>query len=443
MKRTLKFRLLPLALAAAGLLHGTGASALGLMQAYEAALQNDPAYRAAYYSAEGGKENRKLGLANLLPQVSGSYSANRNRNTVTYTGHAPIAQDYFGHSAGVQLRQPIVNLDGIARYKQGVAQSQYAEAQFASQQQEVITRVVGAYLDALLKNEVVTLAKGERDMYAEQRKVNDHLFQRGEGTRTDMLETQARLDASEAQVLETQDALDNARDTLARIIGGDVGTLDTLDPNFQVRPSDEMRYEAWQKIALERNPDIKTLEYNREIARQEVNKARAGHAPRLDFIGTYSKNSSDSVNTYNQDTTVRSIGVQLNIPLYSGGSVNAQTRQAVAGQEKASADLQAQTDKVLIELRKDYNALQSSVSRIAALLKSVESARLLVKATEQSVKGGVRINLDVLNAQQQLFASQRDLAQARYNYLITSLRMRAATGLLSVDDVRQTAQYFH
>lgn len=437
-----RMKVLAAAASAMALLYAPHASALGLMEAYQAALKNDPTYRSAFYAGEAGKENRALGRSNLLPNISGSYNASQNRTTVTYGSGKPGALDYISRSSTIQLRQSVFNLDAWARYKQGAAQADYARAQFESQQQEVVVRVVNAYVDVLYKQDLLELAQVERDVYSEQRKVNDRLFEKGEGTRTDMLETQARLDAAEAGVLEMQDALNTSRTTLAAIIGGEVGTLDRIMPDFRARPADTVSFEAWKKIALERNPDIQTLTYGVDIAHQEVNKSRAGHAPRVDFVGTYGKVSSDSIQTVGQDQTVRSIGVQVNIPLYSGGAVNASSRQSVANEEKAKADLQVQTDKILTELRKDYDSLLSSAARIDALMKSVASAELLIKATEQSVKGGVRINLDVLNAKQQLYTSKRDLAQARYNYLVNTLRMRACVGTLSGDDVREIAPYF-
>lgn len=435
------------ALLAVGLaLHGVPAYALGLLEAYQLALQNDPAYRAAFYAGEAGKENATLGRSNLLPQVSGSVSASQNRTTVSQyqapLGDITYPRDYLARSSVIQLRQPVLNLDGLARYRQGKAQSAYAAAQFDSQQQEVIVRVISAYLDVLFKGDLLRLTEAQRDALEEQRKVNDRLFKAGEGTSTDMLETQARLDAAEAAVLEGQDLLTVARQTLASVIGREPGALEELVPDFRARPADTVSFEAWKNIALERNPDIKALEAALEGSRQEVSKARAGHAPRVDFVASYSKSSSDTLQTYGQDTTARSIGFQVNIPLYSGGAVTAQARQAVANQEKARADLQTQKDKVLLELRKDYDALMSSNARLNAQMKSVASSELLITATEKSVQGGVRINLDVLNAKQQLYVARRDLAQQRYNYLLNTLRMRAAVGTLSGDDVREMAPYF-
>jgi protease secretion system outer membrane protein len=288
----------------------------------------------------------------------------------------------------------------------------------------------------------VRLATAQRDVLAEQRKVNDELFAKGEGTRTDMLETQARLDVAEASLLEAQDNLANARAALAGVVGEEVGELDALAPTFRIAPLPEGGFEGWKQIALANNPDLLSRVFAVEVAHQEVNKSRAGHTPRLDLVASYSKANAETLNTYQQESTNRVIGFQLSIPLYQGGYVNAVTRQAVAGEQKAKADLQAQTDRVLVDLRKQYNAVISGAARIRALEKAVESGKLLMTATEQSIKGGVRINLDLLNAQQQLYTSERDLAQARYNYLVALLRLRSAAGTLGPDDVREIALYF-
>jgi len=435
-------RKLPLALAAAGMLLGADASALSLMQAYEAALQHDPTYLSSYYNAEGGKENRILGRSALLPSISGNYSKTQNRNTEIYYSGAKDPQDYQSMNATLQVRQTVFSLDAWARYKQGAAQSEQAQAQFASATQEMILRVVTAYLDALLKEDQVALTRAERDMYVEQIKVNELLFKKGEGTSTDVLETRSRLDLAEAQVLEAQDDLLTAKDTLASLVGGDVSALDHLRPGFHVSNDDMKPYEEWKQTALEQNPDILALTKGVEVARQEYNKQRAGHTPRVDLIGTYGKSGSETTSTINDDFKIRSIGFQVTVPIYQGGAISASARQAAAGQEKARQDLEAQREKDLVELRRNYNQVASSVSRINALDRAVESANLLITATEKSIKGGVRINLDLLTAQRQLYTAKRDLAQARYNYMVAALRLRAAAGTLSGEDVRLLSARF-
>jgi outer membrane protein, protease secretion system len=442
-------KLLARAVCVATLAWSGHASALGLIQAYQAALQNDPTYRGAFFESEAGKEARIQGRAALLPQLGANFNLSQNRADTLTTSNNILGQPttslthpkYTSRVESVSLRQAVLNLEAISRYKQTVAQSSFAAARFEGQAQEMILRVTGAYFDVLYGDEQVALATAERDMYIEQRQVNDRLFKQGEGTRTDMLETQARLDVAEARLIETIDGRNAAREALSKLIGDGNSSLDPMAPDFRIMPAPD-RLDELRKQALANNPDIQALQYSVEATRQEINRARSGHAPRVDFVASYSKNDSETINTYNQDSTVRSIGVQVSIPLYQGGQVNSVSRQAVANYEKAKTDLQARIDKLTVDLGKDYAATQSGAAKIRALTKAVESSKLLVQATEQSIKGGVRINLDLLNARQQLFTSQRDLAQARYSYLLASMRLRSAVGSLSVDDVKEVAAYF-
>ncbi|MGZ9046625.1 MAG: TolC family outer membrane protein [Telluria sp.] len=426
-------------------LYAGSASAISLQQAYQAALKNDPAYRMNFYENEAGKENRIIGRANLLPNVAGSYNANRIRADVTQevAGRANTTHPrYTSRSAVVQLRQPLINFDAYARYRQGIAQTDESAARFESHKDEVAVRVVSAYVDVLYARDQLNLILAQRDAFLEQMKVNNRLFEKGEGTKTDMLETQARLDLAEAQVLEAQDGLTAARNTLEGVIGMPAGELDTLSDKFRIDQVNPLSFEEWSRTALANNPDLKAARLAVEVAQQEVNKARAGHAPRLDFVASYSKNDSETLTQLNQDTVNRAVGIQLNVPIYSGGQVSAVSRQAVAARERAKADLDRRTSLVLVELRKAHSIVLSSLPKVDALVKAVNSSKLLMTATEQSIKGGVRINLDLLGAQQQLAQSQRDLAQARYSYLIGTLRLRAAAGTLTNDDVAQVARYF-
>lgn len=438
-------KMLAAAVLAALAAHALPASAIGLLQAYEAALKNDPTFQSAIHENEAGQENRVLGRAGLLPSASISYSGSRNRSDVTTTnilGENTTHPAYTSKGAYLQVKQSLLNVDAFARYKQGIAQSNYSDAVFSNRKQDLVLRLVGAYADAQYAEEQLKLVKAQRDTLAEQKRVNERMFEKGESTKTDVLETQSKYDVAEAQLIEAQDALATARNTLSTLVGMDVTSLDPMVPDFKVQALQPASFEQWRAIALEKNPEIESLRYGVEAASQEVLKARAGHAPRVDLVATLSRTDSETLNTLNQDQKNRSIGVQVNIPLYSGGYVNAASRQAVAGRERAKTDLEAKTNLVLVELRKQFNLVQSGVTRIDANEKSVKSAELLVDATRQSIKGGIRINLDLLNAQQQLFAARRDLAQARYNYLLSYLRLRNAAGTLGGDDLQLVASYF-
>jgi protease secretion system outer membrane protein len=426
------------------LLASAGARAITLEQAYQAALKNDPTYRMNFYEKQYGEENLALGRSNLLPNISASYTGSRNRADQEFDlyGAASLTHPrYISRSTAVQIRQPLFNLDAVARYRQGKVQAEQAEQTFEANTNEVALRVVGAYFDALFADDQLALAKAQRDMYLEQQHANARMFEKGEGTKTDMLETKARLDLAEAQLVEARDNASAMRDALAGVIGTEPGQMQRLGEDFPIMPLHPSSFEAWRDLALKNNRELAAARLAVENARLEIQRDKAGHLPRVDLVGVYSKGDNESLNTYGQSTVNRTIGVQVNIPIYSGGAVSATTRQAAASYERAKADLEARTNKLLVELRKAHSLALSSVAHMDALVKAVASNRELVKATEQSIKGGVRVNLDLLNAQQQLVTSQRDLAQARYGYLLALLRLRAAAGLVGDEDIRAIAAY--
>ena len=436
--------------AAVGLAFAVPAHALSLQEAYEAALRNDPVYRMRIQEREAGRENAIQGRAGLLPSVSASHTVNRNISDRTQMGRdilnrPTITKDeprYISRSSTVQLRQPILNLDGFVRYRQGKVQDAQSAQALEAGTDEVAVRVAQAYMDALFAEDQVALSQVQRDMYQEQQKVNARLFERGEGTRTDMLETRARYDLAEAQLIEAEDNLKAARETLQGVIGMDPGRLDRLGDNFRPLPQDVASYEEWEKLALANNNTLAATRLAVENQRLEIQRQRAGHAPRLDFLATYNKADSESLNQLGTESTNRQLGLQLNIPIYSGGAISSATRQAAANYGRAQAELDARTNEILVELRRAHSIVESSGRKVEALVKAVESARILMTATEQSIKGGVRINLDLLNAQQQLYTSQRDLAQARYGYLLGVIRLRAAAGKLDSQVIREIAAYF-
>jgi protease secretion system outer membrane protein len=435
--------------AAIGLAFAMPAHALSLQEAYEAALRNDPIYRMRIQEREAGKESAIQGRSGLLPVVSASYSATRNISDRTQpvrignvTGLSTDYPRYFSRSSTVQLRQPILNLDAFVRYRQGKVQDAQSAQALEAGTDEVAVRVAQAYMDALFAEDQVALSKVQRDMYQEQQKVNARLFDRGEGTRTDMLETQARYDLAEAQLIEAEDNLKAARETLQGVIGMDPGRLAQLGDNFRPLPQDVASYEDWERLALANNNTLATTRLAVENQRLEIQRQRAGHAPRVDFLATYNKGDSETLNQLGLESTNRQLGVQINIPIYQGGAISSATRQAAANYGRAQAEFDARRNEILVELRRAHSIVESSSRKVDALVKAVDSAKILMTATEQSIKGGVRINLDLLNAQQTLFVAQRDLAQARYGYLLGVIRLRAAAGNMDSHVIREVSAYF-
>ena len=419
------------------------ASALGLIEAYELAVKNDASYRAAQFENEAAQQFAVLGRSNLLPNIAATYSPSRNRADVTNTVTGGTDDRRYGAlSAALQLRQPLFHPEGMARWRQGIAQTRGSDAQFASRSQELIVRVASAYTFAKYAEDQLALAVAQREALAEQRLTNQRLFLRGEGTRTDVVETQARFDLAVAQVLEANDNVTNARNALAAMIGRDVTRLDELNDDFNVGQLVPGAFEDWRNIALSTNPELQARRHAVDVAREEANRHRAGHLPRVDLVASVGRTDSDTINTFNQKATVRSVGAQLTVPIYSGGAVTAAVSQAEANAERIQAELDAATAETTVELRKQFDLTASSAARHDAARAARDSAQLLLEATRRSVAGGQRINLDVLQAQQQLFDSRRALAQARYNHLLSQLRLRLAAGVLQLSDLVDMSRYF-
>jgi len=421
-------------------------SGMGLMTAYEAALRHDPVYLAAVAENQAGQQFKVIGRAGLLPKLDYRYANSKNKATLTRPDGAGLPNtsnpEYTSLSSSFSLRQTLFDLDTFARYRQGLAQTNASDAQFASQGQELILRLVTAYTDVKYGQDQLALLVAQRNALAEQMRANQMKLEHGEGSKTDVLETEAKLDVAQAELIETQDQVSTARYTLAAMIGQDALHLDGLIDGFTARPLIIAVFADWQEIANNNNTDIAAGQFAVDLAEAEMKKSLAGYTPRVELNVTYTRSSSETLVTLEQDSNLRSIGVEVVVPLFSGGRVTAVARQAAANRDKAKLDLEATISKVMIELRNQFNAARSNITKVAALQKSVNSATLLLQATRQSVQGGVRVNLDVLNAQQRLVAAQRDLAQARYNYLVGLLKLRMVAGILGVDVLHQVAGYF-
>ena len=419
--------------------------ALGLIDAYEAALANDSVYRSARFENEAGQQFKLIGRANLLPNLSANYAYNRNNSHIT-TQNALFTRredrDYNSENGAIQLRQPIINLENWALYRQGNAQTKLSDKQLLVSHQALITRFFELYVSANYAEDVLALAVAQRDALKLQVDANQLMAVRGEGTKTALIESQAKLGLAQAQVIESQDSVIDSRNALALMLGQKVTTLDALTSDFNPPASVQLSFEEWKNLALQNNPEIAAQRESIEIAYQQIKRNRAGHAPRLDAVASLSKSKSDTVATFQQDIDNKSIGLQLNVPLYSGGSVNALTTQAEANYRKSQADLDSKTNEVLLNLRKNFSSLASSALKIEALKQSVASAELLITATKKSLIGGVRTNLDVLDARSQLFIAKRDLSLARYNYLVAYIGLRNAAGNLNADDLKAVSIYF-
>ncbi len=431
-----------LLLAAIFLLPAGQLHALSLLEAYESALENDPIYRSAVHENEAGEQAKAVGLAGLLPNLSITHAQSKNTGTQKFAGAGTTPLNFDSKVSTLSLRQPLLNMEAVAGYKQGVADSNSSRARFTGHSQQLIVRLVEAYVAVLLAQDNVYLVEAQSETLKERKQVNEQMLAQGEGTVTDVLETQSQYALVQARVIEAYDEQAGAQMELAAIVGREITHLQSLSKATKIRVLPISDYDSLQELALNRNAELVMQRHTVISSKEEINMRRAGHAPRVELVASLSRNKSASFVTANRDVNLASIGVEVNIPIYAGGRVNAVTSQAVANHARAESDLNAITNGVLLELRRQYNLLLSSIKRIESLELAVASADLLVKATEKSILGGVRINLDLLDAQQQLFLAQGELSLARYNYLLAYLRLKLASGTLILEDLQNIADNF-
>lgn len=428
----------------------TQAQALDLMHAYEFALNNDPTFRGAVKDNEAGQANRVIGRAQLLPRINYSYwtaANNLKQSGPAYTGgpNQTYNKAYPSDNQTAQLTQPIFDLGALARYRQGVAQGDFAEAKFAYQSQDLLVRTLQAYSDVLFAQDQLDYQTAERNAYQEQMRLNQRTFEKGEGTRTDLLESTASFSLAEAKVIEAQDNLENAKRKLEAMLGEPIKSakeVKRLANNFKIQPIFPKAFEDWKELALGSNPELLAMQHQIEIARQTYQQNKAAHYPTVSGFVSWNQQKSYTVVTVSQESLQSMVGVSVNVPIFSGGETVGKTSQARAGYEKAQADFDATRDRIITELKKQFDLVSSSTQRVEALMRAVNSSSELTKAMRKSIQGGVRINLDALLADKAFATAQRDLAQAKYSYLLSVLKLKQQAGILTVEDLEKTATYF-
>lgn len=417
-------------------------SAMGLVAAYEAALANDPEFRMARAARDEGAENEAIGRSRILPTVSGLASYNQNDARIQEaSGVVDDRGRYASSATNLQLRQPLYDRDAWVQREQGMVRTAGSEAQFRAREQELIVRVFDAYVKALLAQDEVLLVRATLDAVGGQMRANEQRLRNGEGTRTEVLETRSRLTLLEAQLVEAQDSARSALAALQAIVGVPVQSLQRIRPAGARAPVDA-GIAQWREQALAVNGEIESLRQSVEDARLEVRRIGSGHLPRLALLVSVGTNDSDTTATYRQNSQTATVGLQLNIPIYAGGSVSAQERQAAARLALTQAELDTRIAKLDVELQRQYDAQRSGVRRIDALRAAVRNGNELVDATRRSFIGGERTNVDVLDAQESLARTERDLLEARYQQMLAGLRLRQLAGVLAEEDLRKLAVEF-
>jgi outer membrane protein len=420
------------------------AGAADLLQTYRDALANDATYASARAARDAGLENLPQGLAQILPTVNATAFTQYNDIAIGFRSDVPERYQYrLGNSNGytVTLTQPLFNWQNIQVYKEAGFKAAQAEATFGQATQDLIVRVAQAYFDVLASQDSLAFIQGQKVAISEQLAQAKRNFEVGTATITDTHEAQARFDLATSQEIAAQGDLEIKKRTLQQIVGKFPEQLEPLKSNIELNPPKPNTMEDWATAAANQGYPVRAQEAALEVAVREIERIRAGHLPTLNIVGSAGQSSSSisatAASNSASDSLNRIIGLQLAIPLYAGGNVSSQVRQAVANREKAQQDLESTRRTAALSARQSYVGVTNGMAQVRALEAALVSSRSALDSNKLGYEVGVRINIDVLNAQQQVYSTLRDLSRARYDTILNGLRLKSASGTLGEVDVEE------
>jgi len=427
-------RLLPLSIALAAAFIAP-ARAESLLELYEIARAQDATWQSAQSLYQANLARVAQARAGILP--SANLSAARTRTWIE-NNNPPTDRDFTAQTATVSAAQPLYRPANWYTYLQGEQQARLAEYQLYSASQDLILRLSQAYFDVLGAQDTLAFVRAQKAAVAEQLASAKRNFEVGTSTITDTREAQARYDLVLAQEISADNELRVRRLALDTIVGRTNVMPNALAAPLNLPAPEPANPEAWVDQAESSSPLILQARANIDIARLETEKAKAGHKPTVDLTAAHTRTQNfggSSASAADSRPKSTSVGVQLNLPLFAGFATQNRIRETLALEERAVADLEAARRSVAQSVRTAYFGVVSGQGQVRALEAAEASSQSALEANRLGYQVGVRINIDVLNAQSQLFQTKRDLAVARYNVLLGHLRLRQANGTLQAEDL--------
>jgi outer membrane protein len=418
------------------------AAAQDLQQVYRDAKSYDALYASARYALQAGLEKLPQGRALVLPTVGLTAATTTNHLAIDPYGPTPVPQSartFYNRNYLLSFSQPVYRPQNWLQFDQAEQQVRQAEAIFGQAGQDLIVRVSQAYFDVLAAGDTLALVGAQKIAIAEQLAQAKRNFEVGTATITDTHEAQARYDLAVAQEISAQNDLDNKRKALAQITGKDYAALRQLRAQVQLSPPSPNNMNDWVALAEKQAYPIVIQDATTQIAGLQNKFARAGHFPTVDLVASYgqTEQTGSTISGNSAQLNSGSIGFQLAVPIYQGGAISSREREAAANFEKAKHDLENARRSSVLLAQQSYLAVINGVAQVRALDQALVSSQSALDSNKLGYEVGVRINIDVLNAQQQLFSTRRDLAVARYNTITSHLRLKAAAGSLREEDLEE------
>lgn len=410
--------------------------AQSLMQIYRDAVSNDPTFAAARATYESSTEAVPQARAGLLPIIGATGTIARQKSEIDFGGGLTSDVQRTSRGYTVQLSQPIFRWQNWESYQQAKLSVVAAEANYVQAQQDLIVRVAQAYFDVLNAEDSLTFVRAQKAAISEALASAKRNFEVGTSTIVDQNDAQARFDLATAQEIAAENDLQVRRTALEQIIGKTTGQLAPLKQRVDLPAPTPTAIEQWVTAAQTSNTAVRVAQANAEIAKREISRRVGGHLPTADLVASYGQ-TRNPIDVSGDSVKSSTIGVQVSIPIFAGGSVQSSVRQAVALDEQARQNLEAARRSATQTARQTYLGVTNGLAQVKALEAAEVSSQTSLDANQLGYKVGVRVNIEVLNAQQQLFQTRRDLARARYDTLLASLRLKASTGQLLEQDLQQ------
>ncbi|MBL1292836.1 MAG: TolC family outer membrane protein [Thiotrichales bacterium] len=407
------------------------------------ALENDPQINQTKAAYAAALESRPQARANFLPNISFSVNTTDNAQDRQFGAGSIFSgnEDFNSHGYTLSLTQPVYNRDSIVQRRQTDAIVGEAKANLSSSEQSLVIRVAERYFDILAAEDNVTFAKTEKKAIARQLKQTNERFEVGLIPITDVNEAQASYDLSIADEIDADNTLLNAREGLREITSNYHEILAPLIANTPLISPDPENIERWVEVALNENLSVIAAEFASTNLRHAIDRAKSGLYPTVDIVASRSNNVSAGGSLGGSEIDSTALGLELNVPLYAGGRIFSQARQAQARLEESNQLLEQQRRSVVRQVRESYLGVLASISRVEALVQAEKSSQSALEANEVGLEVGTRTTVDVLNARRVLFGAKRDLARARYDYILNTLRLKQAAGTLTNNDIREVNRW--
>ena len=413
-----------------------------ILEIYNEALENDPTYKSAEYSYLADKQIVVQGRAALLPSITLSGSTNWNE----YYQNDQLQQEYNSFSKSARISQPLFRLDSWFNFKRSKSLTNAAEADFAYQQQNLLLRTAELYFGVLRAIDNLNAAISEEKAIKKQLDQAQQRYEVGLSAITGVQEAQLAFDLSMAARINNEGNLFSAREALNALIGREIFSLDELGENLNVSFPFPNSKEEWVKTALENNYQLKAAYLRRDAAKSNARSVASNHLPKIDIVGSGSESETNQFNYEGFEvngqgipvpavTGRRNYSIQLSVPIFQGGAVSSRRKQAYSQFNEADENTLFTERSVIQEVRSQFSNVVTLVANVNAQRQAVISATSALEATQVGYKVGTRNIVDLLQAEKNLYSAEKNLANAKYDYILANLRLALAAGTIGPNNI--------